>query len=233
VNPSEHEKANFAAAAAEAKKVGILLQVHAVSPQAMVGALQLGATRFVHSTHFDWMTPEQAREVRDAGAMVASSTNVPGAVFDVFSHDNQPHYRSGKHWPEGDFSGEAQGRAAAYMPLNLRTLYDNGVEIAFSGDAFPYTTQTPYQQGKVLEQELKTLNLLFSPQDMIQIMGQHSADFINHGKDRGTLEVGKLADILVLNGNPLDGYWNFLNPVVVVKGGEIVVDKRAAARKPR
>ena len=226
VNPSEQEKANFAAGVDEARKVGILFQVHAVSPQAMVAAANMGETRFVHSTHYDWMTPEQAAQIKAAGAIVASSTNVPGANFGVFSTDNQPHYRSGRHWPEGDQGGEAQGRAAAYMVLNLRTLYDNGVEIALSCDAFPYTTHTPYKQSAVFEQELKGLNLVFSPTDMIRIMGQNSADFINRGKDLGTVETGKLADLVVLRGNPLDGYWNFLHPVLVIEGGKIVVDKR-------
>ncbi len=226
-NPPEQESKNFAAAALEAKKIGILFQVHAVSPPAMLQASRLGATRFVHSTHYDWMTPAQAREIKDSGAIVASSTNVPGAVFNVFSQDNQPHYRSGKHWPEGDVGGEAEGRSAAFMPLNLRTLFDNGVEIAFSGDAFPYSTHTPYKQTEVFTQELKTLNLLFSPTDMIKILGQNSADFVNHEKDRGTLQAGKLGDMVVLAGNPLDGYENFIAPVMVIKGGEILVDKRS------
>jgi imidazolonepropionase-like amidohydrolase len=42
----------------------------------------------------------------------------------------------------------------------------------------------------------------------------------------GTLEPGKLADIVLLGGNPLDGYWNLLNMKVVVKGGVIVSDQR-------
>jgi hypothetical protein len=32
--------------------------------------------------------------------------------------------------------------------------------------------------------------------------------------------------VLVLAGNPLDGYWYFLDPLVVIKGGVIMVDNR-------
>jgi imidazolonepropionase-like amidohydrolase len=42
----------------------------------------------------------------------------------------------------------------------------------------------------------------------------------------GTLEPGKIADIILLDGNPLEGYWNMLKTKVVVKGGRVVVDKR-------
>ena len=35
-----------------------------------------------------------------------------------------------------------------------------------------------------------------------------------------------LADIVILDGDPLEGYWNLLNAVVVIKGGDVVIDKR-------
>jgi len=35
--------------------------------------------------------------------------------------------------------------------------------------------------------------------------------------DLGTLEVGKLADIVLLAGTRFEGYWSFLNPKVVIK----------------
>ena len=226
-NPSEQEQKNFAAGAAEAKKIGILFQVHAVSPPAMVSAVRLGATRFVHSAHYDWFTAEQVHKIRDAGAIVASSTNVPAAVYDVFSHDNSLTIAPANAGPQAMWAAEAQGRSAAFMPLNLRTLFDNGVEIGLSLDAFPYSTHTPYQQESVFNQELKTLNLLFSSTDIIKILGPGSADFLNLGADRGTLEKGKLGDLVILGGNPLEGYWNLLHPLVVIKGGQVLVDKRS------
>ena len=87
-------------------------------------------------------------------------------------------------------------------------------------------TDTGYLPLAGLSQELRTLNLMFSPIDMVKVLGPNTAAWMDMSKDLGTLEPGKLADIVLLNGNPLDGYWNFLTTTVVIKGGQIVVDKR-------
>jgi imidazolonepropionase-like amidohydrolase len=44
--------------------------------------------------------------------------------------------------------------------------------------------------------------------------------------DLGTLESGKLADVVLVQGNPLEGFWHMLDARVVLKEGRIVVDKR-------
>ena len=62
--------------------------------------------------------------------------------------------------------------------------------------------------------------------DIIKIMGPNSADFIDQGAQLGTVQSGKLADLIVLGGNPLVGYWNFMTTEVAIKGGVIVLDKR-------
>jgi len=140
-------------------------------------------------------------------------------LFDAFRQDNVPTFRDGKRWPEDIIDGEGRGREAGYKAVNARTLWDNGVVYGFG-------TDTGYLPVKGLAQELKTLNLMFSTKDIVKLMGPNSAAFVHMDNDIGTLEAGKLADIVVLPGNPLDGYWNLLNATMVIKGGEIVVDKR-------
>ncbi|MGZ3400421.1 MAG: amidohydrolase family protein [Caulobacteraceae bacterium] len=226
-HPTDQETRNLAAGIDEAKKLGVEFQVHAVSDLSLVAAVRLGAKKLVHSVNINWVTKEQAREVAAAGAEVASITGFGSPNFEVFSHDNKPKFRDGKPWPEGIIDSQGVGQEAGYMPVNLRTLHDNGVSVSYASD-------TTFYAPAALMHELKTLNLVFSPLDLIQIMGPNSARFVDKEKEIGTLEPGKLADIVVLAGDPRDGFWNFTTAVVVIKGGQIVVDKRGqpGAGKP-
>ena len=218
-NPTTQEMKNLAAGIDEAKKLGVEFQVHAVSDQAMIGSLFLGAKKLVHSVNINWVSAGEAKEVAAVGAQVASITGFGSPNFDVFSHDNKPKFRDGKPWPDGIIDSQGVGQEAGLMPVNLRTLFDNGVAVS-------YATDTVFDARAALAHELKTLNLVFSPLDLITIMGPNSAKFVDREKEIGTVEAGKLADLVVLGGNPLEGYWNFLTAEVVIKGGVIMVDKR-------
>jgi SAM-dependent methyltransferase len=210
---------DYAAGIDEARTLGVAFQVHAVSDLSMVAAVRLGARKLVHSVNINWVTKAQAQEVAAAGAQVASITGFGSPNFDVFSHDNQPKFRDGKPWPSGIIDSQGEGQEAGYMPVNLRTLYDNGVEVS-------YATDTTFDARGALAHELKTLNLVFTPADLVKIMGPNSAKFVDREKDIGTVEPGKLGDLVVLAGNPFDGYWNLMTAVVTIKGGVIVMDKR-------
>jgi imidazolonepropionase-like amidohydrolase len=201
----------------EARKQKIGLMVHATSPKAMMAALKAGATKLVHTPHAGWVTADEAKMVKDAGIPMLSTIGFGVPVFGVFNKDNKPTFRDGKAWPEG-IGGAGDGREAGEKAVNARTLWDAGV-------TYGYGTDTGYLPKDGLAQELKAINLMFSPQDIVKLMGPNTAAFIDKS-DRGTVEAGKLADLVILDGNPLDGYWNLLNAKVTIKGGVIVADKR-------
>jgi imidazolonepropionase-like amidohydrolase len=211
--------AALAAAADEGKKAGVQVAVHAVSVPAMLEAVKAGVPKLVHTPHFQWMSADDAKAVKDAGVHVLSCVGFGAPVFNVFNKQNVPTFRDGGKWPDAILDGEGRGREAGYKAVNARTLFDGGA-------VYGYATDTNYLPLAGLSHELRVLNLMFSPIDLITVMGANSATWIDMGKELGTLEAGKLADVVLLSGNPLDGYWNLLTAKVVVKNGEIVVDKR-------
>jgi imidazolonepropionase-like amidohydrolase len=217
--PTVKELETLKAIVDESKKVGVLVQVHAVSPQAMMAAVDAGVPLLVHTPHFGWMNFEDAKKVAAAGVKQLSTIGFGVPVFGVFADDNKPRFRDGKPWPESILDGDGRGQEAGYKAVNARTSWDAGV-------IYGYGTDTNYDPKAGLEHELKSLNLMFSMPDIIKLMGPNSASYIQMSDQLGTLEPGKLADLILLDGNPLDGYWNMLNSKMVLKGGVIVVDKR-------
>jgi imidazolonepropionase-like amidohydrolase len=216
---TEQEMTVLRAVVDEGRKAGVIVQVHAVSTPAMMAAVDAGVPLLVHLPNKDFTSKEDAKRVAAAGTRVLATIGFGAPVFGVFANDNQPRFRDGKPWPESIVGGVRLGEEAGYMPVNARTLFDAGVVLG-------YCTDTTYAPLAGLEHELKSFNMMFSMQDMVRIMGPNTAAYIQMGDQLGTLEAGKLADIVLLDGDPLEGYWNWLKARIVVKSGKIVVDKR-------
>ena len=217
--PSEKELEVLRAVVDEAKKAGVMVQVHAVSSKAMVAAVDAGVPLLVHLPNKDWVSKEDAKKVAAAGVKVLGTVGFGSPVFGVFAEDNKARFRDGKPWPDGIVDGVRLGEEAGYMPVNARTIWDAGAILG-------YCTDTTYDPKAGLDHELKILNVMFSTQDLIKMMGPNTASYIQMSDQLGTLEAGKLADLILLDGDPREGYWNWLKTKVVVKGGVVVVDKR-------
>jgi imidazolonepropionase-like amidohydrolase len=108
--------------------------------------------------------------------------------------------------------------AAGEKPVNGRTLWDNGVTYGFG-------TDTGYHPRDGLAHELRALSLMFSPRDIVKLMGPNTAAFIDMTDELGALAPGKIADLVIVDGDPLDLIFNLLNVEVVIKGGEVVVER--------
>ena len=211
----------------EAAKIGVQVNVHAVSTSAMVAAIDAGVRRLVHLPNKDWTSREAAAKVASTNSIVLGLIGFGAPIIDVFEKDNSPRFRDGKAWPEAiagankDAAGKATGTEAGYTIVNARTIWD-----ASGGKGLAYCTDQNYADIAVLEHELKSYSLMFSMRDIFKILGPNTAEYLHMSDQIGTLEAGKLGDIILLDGNPLDGYWNLLKTKVVVKGGVVVVDKR-------
>ncbi len=77
-----------------------------------------------------------------------------------------------------------RGKEAGEKAVNARTLWDAGVTYGFG-------TDTGYHPKAGLAHELRALNLMFSPQDIVKLMGPNTAAFIEKSTDLGTLRAGQ------------------------------------------
>jgi imidazolonepropionase-like amidohydrolase len=65
-----------------------------------------------------------------------------------------------------------------------------------------------------------------TPMEVIQAGTSQAATVCGHGEDLGTLEVGKIADLIVVDGNPLTDIEVMSKVVVVIKNGEVIYPQR-------
>jgi imidazolonepropionase-like amidohydrolase len=222
--PTAQEMDVLRAIVDEGKKAGVMIQVHAASSPAMMAAIDAGVRLLVHVPNKDWVTRADAQKLAATGTRILGTIGFGAPIFGVFADDNTPRFRDGKPWPASIsgadlLDGVAVGQETGFTSVNTRTIWD-------AGGLLGYCTDSGYEARAGLEHELKTYNVMFSMQDIIKLMGPNTASYIQMGDQLGTLEPGKLADIILLDGNPLEGYWNWLKTRVVVKGGVVVVDKR-------
>lgn len=106
---------------------------------------------------------------------------------------------------------------------------DAGVKIAMGTD-----TGIDPKMGENSDELSIYVRLGMTEMEAIQSATKHAAEALNLDKELGTLEEGKLADIIVIDGNPLDDIQvlqNEDNINIVMKGGEIWVDKLHDSKK--
>lgn len=221
----------------EAAKVGVQVNVHSVSTPATIAAVEAGVRRLVHLPNKDFTGYDDAAKIAEAGAIVAGMLGFGAPIIDrespapapvQFPRDNTTRFRNGEAWPEAiaganrDPKGRALGTELAYVILNARRIWDADPDHR----TISYSTDQNYADIVVLEHELKSLSIVFSMQDIHRIMGPNSARYVGMEDQIGTLEPGKLADIILLDGNPMLNVYEMLKTKVVLKEGKVVVDKR-------
>lgn len=115
-------------------------------------------------------------------------------------------------------AAEARERAMA----NLKQLSEAGVKIVLGTDT---VGGTPAGANTISEAE-RMVEAGMSPAQVIQAATRTAAEHLGRGDDLGTLETGKLADLIIVEGDPLENISVLRTPWVVMKDGQVVVDNR-------
>ncbi|GAA3551770.1 amidohydrolase family protein [Amycolatopsis ultiminotia] len=196
------------AAVEEAAARDTYVTSHAHNSEAIRRGIAAGVTCFEHGTYLDEQTAEL---MANAGASLVPTF----MVLEVMRQHSES-------WGIGPDLLERMAGVGEAMQNALHLARDAGVRIGSGSDLLG-----PQQAGRALEIELKARIIGFRDALCATTIG--NAEIMGLDKDLGTVESGKLADLIVVDGNPFDNPAVLSDPdniKVVIKSGVVVKDIR-------
>lgn len=195
------------ALSADAKKHGWPVLTHTVTVDRGLVAARAGVTSLAHGLQDRRLTDEEVAAIKKSGMAMAPTL----AVYDP--------YKRGEVKAD-DPRLQQSVRKFGYALYNVKTLYDAGVPIACGTDAG--MTGTPHGTSTLHEMEL-LVKAGLTPSQALVAATQTSARIMGLEQDRGTISVGKRADIILVDGTP------WANIADVYKVSQVIVDGKVVS----
>ncbi|MFC2133858.1 amidohydrolase family protein [Bacteroidota bacterium] len=104
---------------------------------------------------------------------------------------------------------------------NLRRFVEAGGKVALGTDYAGYTT--PFDLGMPMTEIEKMTEAGMTPMQIIVAATKNAAHVCNLENDLGTIETGKIADLFVVTGNPLEDLETLMDISLVIHNGVIIV----------
>ena len=104
------------------------------------------------------------------------------------------------------------------MGAKLRQLRAAGVRVLVgtdSGTPLNFHTDATWQEMDLM------VSYGFSPMEVLAMATRRNAEYLGRGAELGTVTRGKLADLIVVDGNPLLSMRDLRHVVTVVKDGRV------------
>jgi len=194
---------------AESHALGRRVMCHALGGPGLSTALVAGVDSIEHGCYLDEEPELMARMAAQGTFFVPTLT-----VYVYHRESASPHVRA---------------RAIELYPhhvASVRRALELGVPIAAGTDAGGHG----HPKNALELQCLVEAGL--TPMQALQAATQWAARCLGLERELGTIEKGRLADLVVVNGNPLDDVKILLDPAriaLVLKGGAVCADRRGAS----
>ena len=190
----------------EAHKAGRKTATHAQGLQGIKNALYAGVDSIEHGCFLDG---ECLELMKQQNTFLVPTLCAPQCIIDKGVENGVAKYAVDKTLKVKDAHVESVKKA-----------YDKGIQIALGTDA-----GTPFNYHNNTAYEMELLARLNIPNiDILKIATINSAKCVGVEKDYGSIEVGKQADLICLEENPLENISNVRKINRVIQSGKIVVD---------
>jgi imidazolonepropionase-like amidohydrolase len=184
------------AAVEEARRHGVMICAHAHGPEGIMAAVQAGVDSIEHCSA---LTGEIIEEMKKRGTYMVPTVYVSK---DIDASTLPPRLK------------EKLERLLPKVMTNLKKAISSGIKIAFGTDAGVYTHGLNAREfGMYVEAGMSEL-------EAIRTATLYAIDLLGVD-DRGVIEAGKLADLIAVEGNPLEDISVLENVSFVMKDGEI------------
>jgi imidazolonepropionase-like amidohydrolase len=191
------------------------------SPELIRDIVNAGRPVVVTAAHRSWVYPDTAafpERLQDPELKRLFPADVFAEIQDSL-----------KNWPALGYFARTD-REMLYRERGVKQFIESGAVMGMGTDS-----GTPMNfHGEALWREIKVhVDMGMTPQRAIAAATRVNAQIIGKGADLGTIEPGKLADVIVVNGNPLFDIVALSHVETVVKDGTVFKSADGAAGKPR
>lgn len=190
----------------EAHKAGRKTATHAQGLQGIKNALYAGIDSIEHGCFLD---DECLERMKEQNTFLVPTLCAPQCIIDKGAENGVAKYAVDKTLKVKDAHVESVKKA-----------YEKGIQIALGTDAgtpFNYHSNTAYEMELLARLDISNM-------DILKMATINSARCVGVEKDYGSIEVGKQADLVCLNENPLENISNVRKINRVIQSGKIVID---------
>ena len=196
----------------ECKMVGIPVWSHAEGYDGALDSCRAGVSAIIHGEELN----EECLEIMKEKDITFCPTLQ--FFYEWFTVYEPPYRKIHDNYPGNTTAEKELNRIVG----NLQKANAKGIRITVGSDSF-CSTLTPY--GKYAITEMYALNKAgLTEMETIMAATKNGAEMLKIDNITGTLEIGKFADLLVINGNPLEDIHNISveNMEVIMKEGTFV-----------